>query len=231
MKRCKETRKDGKRCRARANGNALCYAHAGNPPANAGKRFDPETLSRDEVDRILFTFNRHCPTGLRNYALTVVLWRCGLRIDEALKLTPGQVDWTTGGIQITNTKTGKPRPLRLDRRSLDVVREWRDVRRDWNPRPGSPLFCSRTGSKLWPDYARRMLKRKAARAGIDRRVHPHMFRHTFAAELHRGDEGGRPLPVQFISAALGHSKPSITDFYLRAFSNPEVEDALGAREW
>jgi len=56
------------------------------------------------------------------------------------------------------------------------------------PLPGarSPVFCTLKGGRLDPSYIRHLLPRLARKAGIERRVHAHGLRHTYAAELARG---------------------------------------------
>jgi integrase len=65
------------------------------------------------------------------------------------------------------------------------------------------------GGRVDSSYVRRLLPRLAARGGIERRVHPHALRHSFATAL---AYEGKPLPV--ITAQLGHSSTSVTDRYL-----------------
>jgi integrase len=71
-----------------------------------------------------------------------------------------------------------------------------------------------------------MVKRLAARAGIDKRVHAHGLRHTHAAELAR--EG---IPVNMIQAQLGHESLATTDRYLRHIAPAELVQTIRQREW
>jgi site-specific recombinase XerD len=75
-------------------------------------------------------------------------------------------------------------------------------------------------------YVRDMLKRKAARAGIEKRVHPHGLRHTHAAELVR--EG---VPMNVIRDQLGHTSLATTDRYLRNVAPADVIGMGRARTW
>src|SRR6185437_15607237 len=85
------------------------------------------------------------------------------------------------------------------------------------------LFCTLAGGRMNDRYVRNMLGRMAERAGIDKRVHPHGFRHTFAAELVQEGE-----LVTTVRDALGHASLAVTDRYLRRIGAGEV-DSLGAR--
>ena len=75
-------------------------------------------------------------------------------------------------------------------------------------------------------FIRMMRVRMARRAGVDKRVHPHGFRHTFAAEL--AAEG---VPLNVIQQALGHSTAATTSRYLDHIAPQQVIDTLRAREW
>ena len=73
---------------------------------------------------------------------------------------------------------------------------------------------------------RRLLPRLAARAGIEKRVHPHGLRHTHAAEL--AAEG---KPLNLIQAQLGHASLATTDRYLCHIAPQQLIDAIRTREW
>jgi len=88
---------------------------------------------------------------------------------------------------------------------------------------GGPLFCTLHGTPVSDRYVRDMLRRLAAKAGLEKRVHPHGLRHTHAAELVR--EG---VPVNVIRDQLGHASLAVTDRYLRNVAPADLI-ALGKR--
>ena len=73
---------------------------------------------------------------------------------------------------------------------------------------------------------RHLLPRLAAKAGIEKRVHPHALRHTHAAELAR--EG---VPLNLIQAQLGHSNVATTSRYLAHIAPVEVSETMRQRTW
>ena len=75
------------------------------------------------------------------------------------------------------------------------------------------------------DYVRGLLKRLARKAGIEKRVHPHGLRHTFAVELEAAG-----TPVTTISKLLGHSSVAVTARYLDHLTNSQAVAALGSVE-
>jgi hypothetical protein len=91
---------------------------------------------------------------------------------------------------------------------------------------GGPLFCTLAGGPVSAVYVRNMLRRIAAKAGVDKRVHPHRLRHTHAAELVR--EG---TPVNVIRDQLGHSSLAVTDRYLRDIAPADLIALGRSRTW
>jgi integrase len=78
---------------------------------------------------------------------------------------------------------------------------------------------------VYAQYVRTMPQRQAEKAGVDKRVHPHGLRHTFAFEL---DQAGTPTSV--ISKLLGHSSVAVTARYLDHLTNSEAVTALQSIE-
>jgi site-specific recombinase XerD len=154
----------------------------GQVPANKGKRYRAEVLSRAEADALIGACSAASRTGIRNRALITLLYRGGLRISEALALRPADVDPGRGTVRIMDGKGHKPRTVGLDPGAMATVQRWADKRREAGIR-GRVLLCTLAGAPVSPQYARAMLARTAARAGIERRVVPHQLRHTHAAEL------------------------------------------------
>jgi len=113
----------------------------------------------------------------------------------------------------------------IDASALALVQAWVSVRRGIRGLPrAAPLLCTLHGRPVLPSYVRQLLPRLARRAGIDRRVHAHAMRHTFASELARE---GVPLPV--IQAALGHRHAATTSRYLAHIEPREVIETLRGR--
>jgi site-specific recombinase XerD len=175
-----------------------------------GRKFPQETLTEEECTRLIAELSRRSTTGVRNRALLVVLWRAGLRISEALNLRPSDLDPETEELTVLSGKRDKRRTIRLDSGALAEVLRWRDRREGLDLSGHRPLFCTLKGGRLSPQYVRALLRRLAAKAGIEKRVHPHALRHTFAAELVRE---GQTMPD--IRDALGHDSLATTDTYLR----------------
>jgi integrase/recombinase XerD len=202
----------------------------GMKPANYGRTYPAEVLSRDEISRLLSACSRRGHCGARNRALIVVMWRAGLRVAEALALYRKDVDLEQGTITILHGKGDRRRIVGIDPQAAAVIEQWIVRRRQLGLGPASPLFCTISGTTrgrpLKDSYVREALKDLAHKAGIEKRVHPHGLRHTHASELAR--EG---VPVHIIRRQLGHSSLATTARYIEHLSPWEVVQAIQQREW
>jgi integrase len=129
------------------------------------------------------------------------MWRAGLRIQEALGLTEGDLDHRRGSLLVRRGKGGRRREVGMDAWGWEQLEPWLDARREL---PVGPLLCvinGETCGRHWsPAAARAELRRTAAAAGVRRRFAPHQLRHAHAVEMAR--EG---VPLIVIQRQLGHS--------------------------
>jgi integrase/recombinase XerC len=196
-------------------------------PANKGRKLPPELLTPKEVQALLAACSATAPTGVRNRALVVTLYRAGLRLDEALALLPSDVDMAAGVIHVGgHADHGHAREAGIDAAALAIVERWLEVRASLGLGADAPLFCTLSGGRIHPAYVRQLLPRLAEKAGIDKRVHAQGLRYTHAAEL--AAEG---MSAEVIRAQLGHESLASTDRYLRRISPQERIGALHRREW
>ena len=200
---------------------------AGEKPPNAGRRFPAEILTPDEVRALIGACSNRAPTGIRNRALLVMMYRGGLRVSEALSLRPKDIDPERGTVAILHGKGGQQRTIGLDPGAFAVIARWLERRERLGLNGRHPLFCTLQGGTMHATYVRTFMQRIGKKAGIEKRVHPHGMRHTYAYELSVSE--GRPAPL--IQAALGHSSLSTTDRYLRHIAPAELIESLSTREW
>jgi len=167
-----------------------------------------QVLTRDEVSSLV----RACGKGRtanRNRALIVLLWRTGLRISEALDLRPSDLDREHQTVRVRSGKGDKSRTVPIDPSAYEVVRRFLEERAAWTLRRGSPVFPTLRGGRMSRRYVADMLGRLSVRAELDKRVHPHALRHTYASELQR--EGHSVLHIMRL---LGHANLRTTSIYL-----------------
>ena len=181
-----------------------------------------DILTSDECRKLMKACSQKAPTGIRNQALIVVLWRSCLRIQEAIDLSPKDV--STDSIRVQSGKGERARTVGLDPESSAVVERWARLRQELGFKPSQRLFCTLKGEPLETSYCRHLLKRLARKAGIEKRVHPHGLRHSGA--VHLLDEGHN---VVVISQQLGHSNLATTNTYLNHLKPADVVAAMQTR--
>lgn len=201
----------------------------GERPANAGRKFPAEPLTPEEVWRLVDACGRG-RAGLRNRALIVVMWRAGLRVSEACALLPKDVDLENGRIAVLHGKGDQRRVVAIDPGAAAILERWERERKRTGLTRQDFYFCviSRptAGQELGTAYIRDLLKRLGARAGIEKRVHPHGLRHTYASWLM--DQG---VPLHYIRRSLGHSSLSVTERYCDHLNPAELVTAMRAVPW
>lgn len=192
----------------------------GEPSPNKGQKFPPEVLTPEDVRALLAQCSLRAPTGVRNRALITLLYRSGLRVSEALAIRPADIDMAAHSIRLLDTKSGRAQTRGFHPSADDALLRWLDTRKGLHLRNGK-LFCTLAGEPVSDVYVRTMLRRIALKAGIEKRVHPHALRHTFAAELE-----AQGVPVTTISKLLGHAGMAVTAKYLDHLTNAQAVSAL-----
>lgn len=193
----------------------------GHAAPNKGRRFPAEPLTPAEVAAIIGGCSTSAPTGIRNRALLTLFYRSGLRVSEALALKPSDISVAAHTVRVLHGKGDKATTRGFHPSADDALARWLDTRRGLGFR--GPLFCTLAGQPLHAQYVRQLLGRLAARAGIDKRVHPHGLRHTFADELRRSG-----VDIVVISKLLGHSSIAVTARYMDHLTNAQAVAALEA---
>lgn len=192
--------------------------HTGN---TKGTKLPPEPLQRDEIDELMAACSNRAPTGIRNRALVVVLWRGMLRINEALHLKPADFNAADGTVRVLVGKGGKARTVALNAEAAALVARWLDRRAKDGINNHRRLFCTLAGDPMQDSYVRNLLPRLAHRAGVAKRVHAHGLRHSGACAMRRAG-----VDIGIISKALGHSNIATTSRYLDHIEPTLVLDAM-----
>jgi site-specific recombinase XerD len=192
-------------------------------------RWPPHPLTREEARRLIEVADDGTSTGIRNKAICAVLYRTGARCNEMCELQIGDVYPLDDGCMIIRIGKPKgygngamPREIGMDKRAGGYLFDYMRLR---GPSDG-PLFLTRNGAPVLPSYIRQMLPRLAKLGSVNRRVHPHCFRHTFARELY-----GEGVGLMEIMLALGHTSLTTTQQYLRSIGATEVVNTTTNREW
>jgi site-specific recombinase XerD len=209
------------RCRSPAT---MPGFHAGRPPCNKGLRYPADPPKVEEIIAVMRAAGNRAH-GRRLRGLIVILWRAGLRIQEALMLAEADLDHRRGALLVRRGKGGRRREVDMDAWGWEELQPWLELRLEL---PVGPLFCVITGptrGRPWSSAAARAdLRRTAVTAGVRRRFAPHQLRHAHAVEMAR--EG---VPLIVIQRQLGHSNHGITSVYLQGIDNAEIIETVHAR--
>ena len=142
----------------------------------------------------------------RNAAVLTLLYGCGLRISEALGLTPADVAPGTTTLRITG-KGGKTRLVPLMAVAAEAIADYRRLCPD-HPDPDAALFRGARGGALQAAIIQREVRRMRSVLGLPETATPHALRHSFATHLLAG--GG---DLRTIQELLGHASLSTTQIY------------------
>jgi integrase/recombinase XerD len=169
----------------------------------------PRPLTVDEVAALVAAPGRDGPVALRDRAILETLYGAGLRISELVALDVDDVDLEEGSVRAVG-KGSKERIVPLGRLAVKALEAYLTRARPAlaAPRSRGALFLNRRGGRLTRQGSTNIIKDMARRAGIRKRVTPHMLRHSFATHLL---EGG--ADVRVVQELLGHASLATTQIY------------------
>jgi len=169
----------------------------------------PSFLTLDEVKRLLEAPAPSTPQGLRARALLELLYASGLRVSELASLELGQINLDTNEIRVWG-KGSKERMALMGEPAAEALKNYLEQGRPklLTARKSNAIFLNRYGQRLPERSVQKILEKYAQKAGLKKRVHPHMLRHTFATHLL---DGGADLRV--VQELLGHERLSSTQIY------------------
>jgi integrase/recombinase XerC len=169
----------------------------------------PSFLTPDEVKQLLEAADLSTPLGQRDRALMELLYASGLRVSELVNINLEQVNIDTCEIRIQG-KGSKERMVLMGNPAVEALRTYLNQGRPnlIGKKYTNALFLNRYGGRIIERRVQRILEKYAGLAGIDKRVYPHLLRHTFATHLL---DGGADLRV--VQELLGHANLSSTQIY------------------
>jgi len=168
----------------------------------------PEVLSVAEIDKIIKQIDLSRQEGHRNRAIIETLYGCGLRVSELVNLRITDIHYGEGFVTVTG-KGNKQRLVPISSTALREIDNYREHRRRLPViHDENILFLNRRGRKLTRAMIFAIIKDLAARAGINKSISPHTFRHSFATHL---VEGGADLRA--VQEMLGHESILTTEIY------------------
>ncbi|MGI9219987.1 MAG: tyrosine recombinase XerC [Woeseiaceae bacterium] len=175
------------------------------PAPKHGKRL-PENLDADRMAKLL-EIPGDGPLVDRDRAILELLYSSGLRLAELVDLDLGDVDRNDATVHVTG-KGNKDRIIPVGRKALEALAQWQKSRVGMANNDEEALFVSNRGKRISPRSVQARVTHWAKHQGIDSKVYPHLFRHSFATHLLESSHD-----LRGVQELLGHSNISTTQVY------------------
>lgn len=181
----------------------------------------PDTLSYGEIVKVLDAIDLSSPHGHRNRAILEVLYGCGLRVSELTELKISDLYLNDGFIRVTG-KGDKQRLVPIGENAVSQINIYMGQRRTMavDARHADYVFLNYQGKHLSRISVFTIIKDAVAASGIDKRVSPHTFRHSFATHLLLGG-----ADIRMVQELLGHESILTTEIYTH-LGTRQLHDAV-----
>lgn len=183
------------------------------------RRKIPEILTMEEQEQLISIFNVRYFNSFRNRTMIKLFLASGLRLSEMINLKWKDINLMTGQLKVVAGKGSKDRILWISDSVVEELRVWKD-RQCKKLGLCEYVFTTNKKNKIDDRNVRRMVAEYALKAGISKRISPHIFRHTFASDLLRATKN-----LRLVQKALGHEDLSTTMIYTHIVDE-EFEEAL-----
>jgi len=170
----------------------------------------PDTLSYQDINKLIEAIDLSKPDGTRNKAIIEVLYSCGLRVSELTDLKLSNLYLEIEFVKVIG-KGNKERLVPIGGEAIKALKLWIEHDRIHIPiKKGEEdmVFLNRRGSRLSRVYIFMLIKQLAETAVIKKSISPHTLRHSFATHL---VEGGADLRA--VQEMLGHESITTTEIY------------------
>ena len=168
----------------------------------------PDYLEKERVDELLDAA-KTC--GERDYLLLRFMWRTGVRVSEVTSVTPKDIEFKNGVVNIRKAKGGRQRRVPLDEETLKMLSNYILASNIPEDRPVFPIKRTQVFN---------LVKKYGKMIGVQ--IHPHTFRHSFAIHLVRSG-----MDLRRLQLLLGHSSLSTMQVYLQ-FGDTDIRKAYEA---
>ncbi|SMC87019.1 site-specific tyrosine recombinase XerD [Moheibacter sediminis] len=170
----------------------------------------PDTLSEEEIDKLVAAIDLSLAEGERNRAIIETLYGCGLRVSELTELKLSDLFFEEDFIRVTG-KGNKQRLIPISGYTVKYINLYKEhIRNHQVIQKGFEdyLFLNRRGKNLTRVMIFTIIKNLAERAGIHKKISPHTFRHSFATHLLKNGADLRSIQMM-----LGHESITTTEIY------------------
>ncbi len=170
----------------------------------------PDTLSLEEIEKLISATEENTDLAKRNRCMIEVLYGCGLRVSELTKLQISNINFKENYLKIQG-KGDKVRFVPLADYTADFIKNYiNNIRskQKINPKHSDILFLNSRGAQISRQMVFLVIKEIVRKAGIQKNISPHTFRHSFATHLLQNG-----ADLRFIQEMLGHSSITTTEIY------------------
>lgn len=179
------------------------------------KRILPESLTTNEVDDLLSVHNEKTDKGLRDKAIFELMYSSGLRVTELCSLKIEDVSFEGKYLRIFG-KGKRERIVPINDSALDILKRYINTSRVIlvKGKDTNELFLNFRGDKISRVGIWKIVKEAMRKSGVEKNIHPHTFRHSFATHLiqHGAD-------LRAVQRMLGHSDITTTEIYTHVDSS------------
>jgi integrase/recombinase XerD len=182
----------------------------------------PDTLSLEDVEIIINTINTSTDLGKRNHCMIEVLYGCGMRVSELIDLKISNINFKESYLKVEG-KGDKSRFVPLATFTSDLIKDYISTVRSKvkiKKRHEDVVFLNNRGSSMSRVIVFIIIKELTERAGINKKISPHTFRHSFATHLLQNG-----ADLRYIQEMLGHSSITTTEIYTH-LKNEELRDVI-----
>lgn len=170
----------------------------------------PDVLSIDEIDLLIDSVDVSKPEGQRNRAMLETLYSCGLRVSELVNLKVTNLYFDQGYLKVEG-KADKERLVPISKNAMTEIGKYLEGYRKTlkiGKDSENVLFLNRRGKKLSRVMIFTIIKNLAEKVGINKKISPHTFRHSFATHLINGG-----ADLRAVQEMLGHESILTTEIY------------------
>lgn len=182
----------------------------------------PDTLSFEEINTLINAIDFDSNLGIRNHCILEILYGCGLRVTELINLKISNINFKEKYIKVEG-KGDKIRLIPLADYTAEIIKKYMNSVRVFgkiNKKSEDILILNSRGASMSRVMVFIIIKDLVLKAGINKKISPHTFRHSFATHLLQNG-----ADLRFIQEMLGHSSITTTEIYTH-LETEELRDVI-----
>ena len=166
----------------------------------------PEVLSPDDLDALM-RLDDADPLAVRDMAMMECLYGCGLRLSELIGLNLNKIEWQEQTLDVVG-KGSKQRIIPFGKKARQALEKWLKLRDHYAGENEPAVFVSQRGQRISASSVQQRLKKWAQAKGLDRKLYPHLMRHSYASHMLESSHD-----LRAVQELLGHANLSTTQIY------------------